>query len=146
MRFSRRRSFRPASIVQALRSVYRAVDAEAGQAALDAFAQSPWGEMYPAIAQSWRRKWDLAPRRPSSTIRILSSAEKCRRVARRMSLTTCSAGLFAFAILVRIFVVPSDIDETKTLLKSQPQIWAMGAEGAQFYRTPTKFGSAARAG
>ena len=33
-----------------------------------------------------------SPRRPSSTIRILSTAEKCRRVARRMSLTTCSAG------------------------------------------------------
>src|SRR5690606_16475062 len=36
----------------------------------------------------------VMPRRPSSTIRILSSAEKCRRVARRMSFTTCSAGAF----------------------------------------------------
>ena len=33
-----------------------------------------------------------SPRRPSSTILILSSAEKCRRVARRMSFTTASAG------------------------------------------------------
>src|SRR3546814_2912063 len=33
-----------------------------------------------------------SPRKPSSTIRILSSAEKCRRVARRMSFTTRSAG------------------------------------------------------
>ena len=36
----------------ALRAMYRAADAKIGQAALDAFAQSPWGEKYPAIAQS----------------------------------------------------------------------------------------------
>jgi putative transposase len=47
------------SVAQALRAVYRAADAEAGQAALDAFAQGPWGGKYPAIAQSWRRNWDL---------------------------------------------------------------------------------------
>jgi putative transposase len=46
-------------VAQALRSVYRAVDAEAGQTALDAFAESPWGAKYPAIAQSWRRNWNL---------------------------------------------------------------------------------------
>ena len=47
------------SLAQALRTVYRAADAAAGQAALDAFAQSPWGAKYPAIAQSWRRNWEL---------------------------------------------------------------------------------------
>ena len=47
------------SVAQALRAVYRAVDAEAGLAALDAFETGPWGEKYPAIAQSWRRNWDL---------------------------------------------------------------------------------------
>lgn len=46
-------------VAQALRAIYRAVDAEAGLAALDAFETSPWGEKYPAIAQSWRRNWDL---------------------------------------------------------------------------------------
>ncbi len=35
-----------------------------------------------------------SPRRPSSTMRIFSSAENCRRVARRMSFTTLSAGSF----------------------------------------------------
>ncbi len=40
------------SVAQALRAVYRASDAKAGQAALDASAQGPWGEKYPAIAQS----------------------------------------------------------------------------------------------
>ena len=31
------------NVAQALRAVYRAADAKIGQAALDAFAQSPWG-------------------------------------------------------------------------------------------------------
>jgi len=47
------------SVAQALKTVYRAADAEAGQAALDAFAESSWGAKYPAIAQSWRRNWNL---------------------------------------------------------------------------------------
>jgi hypothetical protein len=45
-----------------------------------------------------------SPRRPSSAIRILSSAEKCRRVARRISLTTCSAGFFVFVGFVVILL------------------------------------------
>jgi transposase-like protein len=48
----------PKNVAQALRAVYRAADAKIGLAALDAFAQSPWGEKYPAIAQSCRRNWD----------------------------------------------------------------------------------------
>jgi putative transposase len=46
-------------VAKALKLVYRATDAEAGQAALDDFADGPWGEKYPAIALSWRRNWDL---------------------------------------------------------------------------------------
>ncbi len=46
-------------VAQALKTVYRAVDANAGQAALDHFAEGPWGAKYPAIAQSWRRSWNL---------------------------------------------------------------------------------------
>jgi putative transposase len=26
---------------------------------MDAFADGPWGAKYPAIAQSWRRNWNL---------------------------------------------------------------------------------------
>jgi len=39
------------SVAQALRAVYRAVDAVAGLAALDDFETGPWGEWYPAIVQ-----------------------------------------------------------------------------------------------
>ena len=47
------------TVAQALKTVYRAIDASAGQAAMDAFADGPWGTKYPAIAQSWRRNWNL---------------------------------------------------------------------------------------
>jgi putative transposase len=47
------------AVAQALKAVYRAADSQAGLAALDAFAQGPWGEKYPAIAQSWHRNWNL---------------------------------------------------------------------------------------
>ena len=46
------------AIAQSLRSVYRAENAEAGLAALEAFEEGPWGAKYPAIAQSWRRHWE----------------------------------------------------------------------------------------
>ncbi len=46
-------------VAQALKTVYRAVDANAGQAALEDFAEGPWGAKYPAIAQRWCRNWNL---------------------------------------------------------------------------------------
>src|SRR4051795_9849094 len=44
-------------VAAALKEVYRAVDAAAGEAALAAFEAGPWGGKYPAISQSWRRAW-----------------------------------------------------------------------------------------
>jgi putative transposase len=45
------------AVAAALKEVYRARDAEAGRAALEAFGEGPWGRKYPAIAQAWRRHW-----------------------------------------------------------------------------------------
>jgi len=45
------------AVAVALKEIYRARTAEAGQAALDAFDEGPWGRKYPVIAQSWRRHW-----------------------------------------------------------------------------------------
>ena len=45
------------AVAAALKEVYRARTAEAGQAALEAFDAGPWGRKYPVIAQSWRRHW-----------------------------------------------------------------------------------------
>jgi putative transposase len=44
-------------VAAALKDIYRARNAEAGQAALDAFDEGPWGRKYPVIAQTWRRHW-----------------------------------------------------------------------------------------
>jgi putative transposase len=46
------------AVASALRSVYRAENAEAGLVALEAFEESFWGQKYPAISQSWRRHWE----------------------------------------------------------------------------------------
>ena len=45
------------AVAAALREIYRAKDADAGAAALDAFAAGSRGLKYPAIALSWRRHW-----------------------------------------------------------------------------------------
>src|SRR6516165_5962404 len=59
-----------------------------------------------------------SPRRPSRTMRILSSAEKCRRVARRMSFTTCSAGAFVGPDFCLIFAPSKGYDEPEILPSS----------------------------
>ena len=41
-----------------LKSIYRAVSAQAAAEALAAFEAGPWGQRYPAIAASWRRNWE----------------------------------------------------------------------------------------
>ena len=44
-------------VAAALKEIYKALDAGAGAAALDAFEACNWGCRYPAIVQSWRRAW-----------------------------------------------------------------------------------------
>ena len=56
----------------------------------------------------------LSPRNPSSTTRIFSSAEKCRRVARRMSLIASSAGCFSGLDFCLIFA-PCGYDDPEIL-------------------------------
>src|ERR687884_2083183 len=45
------------AVAAALKGIYRAPDAEAGRAALEAFDEGPWGRKYPVIAQAWPRHW-----------------------------------------------------------------------------------------
>lgn len=45
------------AVAAALKDIYRAVDAVAGEKALQDFETGPWGLKYPAIGQSWRRAW-----------------------------------------------------------------------------------------
>ena len=46
------------AVAAALKSVYRATNADEGLKALEAFAAGEWGQKYPAIEQSWRRNWE----------------------------------------------------------------------------------------
>src|SRR5512135_3657104 len=61
------------AVAAALKEVYRATDADAGQAALDAFETGPWGQKYPAIVGSWRRNWPVV-------IPFFAFAEDVRRI------------------------------------------------------------------
>ena len=45
------------AVAAALKEVYRATDAAAGEAALAALEDGPWGRKYPAIGPGWRRAW-----------------------------------------------------------------------------------------
>ena len=45
------------TVAAALRAIYRAPTEAAAVAALDAFADGPWGAKYPAIVALWRRHW-----------------------------------------------------------------------------------------
>lgn len=44
-------------LAAALRTIYAAPDADLAAAALDQFADGPWGRRYPPIVASWRRAW-----------------------------------------------------------------------------------------
>src|SRR5450631_3416303 len=68
-----------------------------------------------------------SPRRPSSTMRIFSSAENCRRVARRMSFTTLSAGSFTGPDFCLIFA-PHGYDEPEILPSKNHPICLTGAD------------------
>jgi putative transposase len=61
------------AVAGALKQIYRAKDADAGQAALDEFAQSFWGRKYEAIAAAWRRNW-------SAVIPFFAFPDEVRRI------------------------------------------------------------------
>ena len=46
------------ALALALRTIYRAASAEAARAALDTFADGPWGQRFPPIVKMWRHAWE----------------------------------------------------------------------------------------
>ena len=79
----------------ALKGIYRAVDADAGEAALSAFEESFWGQKYPAIGQSWRRSWgEVVPfyAFPGDVRRILYTTDEIDKPFRRELLFWNSTG------------------------------------------------------
>ncbi len=61
------------AVAAALKQIYRAKDAAAGQEELNTFAEGAWGRKYPAIAQSWRRHW-------SEVIPFFAFPDEVRRI------------------------------------------------------------------
>lgn len=45
-------------LASALRPIYTAINAQAGQQSLEVFAQGPWGIKYPMITAAWERAWE----------------------------------------------------------------------------------------
>jgi putative transposase len=46
------------AVAAALKPIYQAESAAAARERLEDFDRGPWGQKYPAIAQSWRRNWE----------------------------------------------------------------------------------------
>jgi hypothetical protein len=46
------------AVAAALKPIYQAESAAAARERLEDFDRGPWGQKYPAVAQSWRRKWE----------------------------------------------------------------------------------------
>jgi transposase-like protein len=46
------------ALAKALKPIYAAASADAAAAELDAFEEGLWGEKYPAVTASWRRRWE----------------------------------------------------------------------------------------
>src|SRR3954454_12349261 len=74
---------------------------------------------------------DSSPRRPSSTMRIFSSAPYCLRVARRMSFATCSAEAFCVPAFCLIFAPLKGYDEPEILPSQLSRFCLIGADAAQ---------------
>src|SRR5271167_2949158 len=70
-----------------------------------------------------------SPRKPSSTTRIVSSAEYCFRVARRMSFTTCSDDTLVVSDFCLISASPWSYDEPEILPCSTRLICLTSADG-----------------
>src|SRR6476661_8679890 len=77
---------------------------------------------------------DSSPRRHSSTMRIFSSAEYCLRVARRMSLMTCSDGAFPVPDFCLIFAPLKGYDEPEILRSQLSRFGPMSADAGQVHK------------
>jgi putative transposase len=107
-------------VAAALKDIYRAVNAEVGEAALGTFEESLWGQKYPAIGQSWRRAWaEVVPfyAFPSDVRRILYTTNAIEAVNSKLRRAVRARGHF-----------PSDEAATKLLflvLNRSEKEWIM---------------------
>jgi putative transposase len=98
------------AVAAALKEIYRARDAEAGRAALEAFADGPWGRKYPAIPASWRRRWaEVIPfyAFPSEVRRIVYTTNSIEALHAKLRRAVRARGHFPHddAVLKLLFLV-----------------------------------------
>jgi putative transposase len=98
------------AVAAALKGIYRARDAKAGEEALEAFAEGPWGRKYPAIVQSWRRHWaEVIPfyAFPSDVRRIIYTTNAIEALNSKLRRAVRARGHFPTddAVLKLLFLV-----------------------------------------
>ena len=98
------------AVAAALKEIYRARDAKAGEEALEAFAEGPWGCKYPAIVQSWRRHWpEVIPfyAFPSDVRRIIYTTNAIEALNSKLRRAVRARGHFPHddAVLKLLFLV-----------------------------------------
>lgn len=120
------------AVAAALKGIYRALDAVAGEAALTAFEEGLWGRRYPAIAQSWRRAWsEVIPFYgfPADVRRILYTTNAIEALNAKLRRAVRARGHFPTdeAALKLLFLV---LNRAEKEWKMPPREWAMAK--AQF--------------
>jgi putative transposase len=120
------------AVAAALKEVYRALDATAGEAALAAFEEGPWGRKYPAIGPSWRRAWgEVVPfyAFPAEVRRLLYTTNAIEALNSKLRRAVRVRGHFPTdeAAMKLLFLV---LNRTEREWKMPPREWAMAK--AQF--------------
>lgn len=115
------------SVAAALKTIYKAKDADAAKAALEDVAESPWGMKYPAIAQSWRRNWsEVIPffAFPDDVRRIIYTTNAIESLNAKLRRAVRSRGHFPTdeAALKLLFLV---LNLAAKEWKMPPREWAM---------------------
>ena len=119
-------------VAAALKGVYRALDADAGAAALTAFEEGEWGRKYPAIVQSWRRAWaEVIPFYgfPDDVRRIIYTTNAIEALNAKLRRAVRARGHFPTdeAAMKLLFLVLNRAEKEWTM---PPREWAMAK--AQF--------------
>jgi putative transposase len=119
-------------VAAALRDIYRSVDATAGETALAAFEEGPWGRKYPAIGQSWRRAWgEVVPfyAFPAEVRRLLYTTNAIEALNSKLRRAVRARGHFPTdeAAMKLLFLV---LNRAEREWKMPPREWAMAK--AQF--------------
>jgi putative transposase len=120
------------AVAAALKEVYRALDAAAGEAALAAFEAGPWGAKYPAIGPGWRRAWaEVVPFHafPDEVRRLLYSTNAIEALNSKLRRAVRARGHFPTdeAALKLLFLA---LNRAEREWRMPPREWAMAK--AQF--------------